>query len=66
MKVPDFDHDGDIDMRDYYDDLGGAYHFAPDEIRPENTQLTGCEQKAVCIISFIIGLAAIVLLFWLF
>lgn len=65
MKLPDFDHDGDINMRDYYDDLGGVYYFAPDDVRPGKTQLTGCEQNAVRIISFIIGIAAVILLFWI-
>ena len=25
----DFNHDGKVDMKDHYDDLGGAYYFRP-------------------------------------
>ena len=31
--IPDFDRDGHIDMQDYDDDLGGAYYFAPRQVK---------------------------------
>ena len=29
----DYNRDGKVDRRDYYDSIGGAYYFAPDEVR---------------------------------
>lgn len=33
LIMHDYNRDGKVDRRDYYDSIGGAYYFAPDEIR---------------------------------
>ncbi|HOC93478.1 MAG TPA: hypothetical protein PKH33_14075 [bacterium] len=65
--IPDMDHDGDIDGRDYYDDLGGAYHFAPKELKddlsapPSPGMIT-----AARVLSALFWIAVLFLLLWVF
>lgn len=65
--IPDFDHDGDRDMRDYDDDLGGAYYFAPKELKddlaapPPQRTVTAAR---IAVALFWIGI--LVVLLWLF
>ena len=58
--MPDFNRDGKTDMKDYYDSLGGAYHFAPRDIY--GTDLTHRERIAIEIIK----LAFLAFMVWVF
>lgn len=55
----DINKDGDVNSRDYYDDLGGAYYFKPGNW--SNEPMTLSDRLCIGILGIVVGIICIYL-----